>query len=82
MYTCLFIHLFCRLSRSGLPDPLAKLANFCLNIIQPSQNAIIYFRKMCQGSFSQSHSKFGETAGIQCACNVLLAVCLARVRKV
>ena len=38
--------------------------------------------KCVQGSFSQSYSKFGETAGIQCACNALLAVCWARVCKV
>ena len=38
--------------------------------------------KCVQGSFSQSHSRFGETAGIQCACNTLLAVCWARVCKV
>ena len=37
---------------------------------------------MCSRNFGQSHSKFCETAGIQCACNVLLAVCWARVRKV
>ena len=30
----------------------------------------------------QSHSKFGETAGIQYACNALLVVCWARVHKV
>ena len=35
-----------------------------------------------QGSFSQSHSKFGETTGIQCACSALLAVRWARVRNV
>ena len=38
--------------------------------------------KCVQGSFSQSHSEFGEIAGIQCACNPLLVVCWARVRKV
>ena len=38
--------------------------------------------KCVQGSFSQSHLKFGETAGIQCACNALLAVCWATVCKV
>ena len=38
MCTCLCIHLFCRLSRSGLPDTLAKLANFFLNNIQPQQH--------------------------------------------
>ena len=38
--------------------------------------------KCVQGSFSQSHSKFGETAGIYCACNAMLALYWARVCKV
>ena len=39
--------------------------------------------KCVQGSFSQSLSRFGERAGgIHCACNPLLAVCWATVRKV
>ena len=39
-------------------------------------------RKSVQRGSSQSHSKFGETAGIQYACNALLPVCWAKVRKV
>ena len=35
-----------------------------------------------QGSYNQSHSKFGETAGMQCSCNALLAVCWAKFRKI
>ena len=38
--------------------------------------------KTVQGSYNQSHSKFGETAGMQCACNALLADCWAKFRKV
>ena len=38
--------------------------------------------KSAQGSYIQSHSKFGETAGMQCACNALLVVCWAKFRKV
>ena len=38
--------------------------------------------KSVQGSCNQSHSKFGETAGIQCVCNALLAICWAKFRKV
>ena len=30
--------------------------------------------KSVQGSYDQSHSKFGETAGMQCSCNALLAL--------
>lgn len=81
MCTGLFVHLFCWLSRSGLPSPLAEHANFCLHNIQSPQNAAILRKKNVQQSFSQSHSKFGETAIIQCASNALLAVCWARVHK-
>ena len=34
--------------------------------------------KCVQGSFSQSHVKFGEAARIQCGCNALLVVSWAR----
>ena len=77
-YHFLFIHLSCWLSRSGLPGLLSKLANLCLNNMQPSQNAIIHYRKM----YSRKHAKFGETARIQYGCNALWVVCWARVRKV
>ena len=43
---------------------------------------VSYTEKCVQGSFSQLHSKFGETTGIQCACNAVLAACWARVHKV
>ena len=38
--------------------------------------------KSVQGSYNQSHSKFVETAGMQCSCNPLLAVGWAKFRKV
>ena len=38
--------------------------------------------KSVQGSYNQSHSKFGETAGMHCSCNALLAVCWEKFRKV
>ena len=38
--------------------------------------------KFVQGSYDQSHSKFGETAGMQCSCNALLPVCWVKFRKV
>ena len=34
-----------------------------------------YIDKYVQGSDSQSHPKYEHTAGIQCACNALLAAC-------
>ena len=38
--------------------------------------------KYVQGSYCQSHPKYGHTAGIQCACNALLAICWAKVRNI
>ena len=38
--------------------------------------------KVVQGSFNQSHPKFGETAGIQCACNSLFSICWSKIRQV
>ena len=35
-----------------------------------------------QRSYDQSHSKFGETAGMQCSYNALLAICWAKFREV
>ena len=40
-----------------------------------------WIKKCLQGSYSQSHAKYGQTAGIQCAGNALMAKCWARVRK-
>ena len=54
MCTCFFKH--CRLFRSGLPGTLVKpfFVNCCLNNIDPSQNGITYYRKMC----SRKHSPY------------------------
>ena len=38
--------------------------------------------KVIQGSFHQGHPKFGETAGIQCACNSLFSLCWSVVKRV
>jgi len=35
-----------------------------------------------QGTFNQGHPKFGETAGVQCACNALFSICWSKVRKI
>ena len=42
---------------------------------------LFVLEKSVQESYSQSHSKFGETAGMQYACNALLAVCWTKFRK-
>ena len=41
-----------------------------------------YIDKYVQGSYSQSHSKYEPTAGIQCACNALLAAGWAKVQNI
>ena len=38
--------------------------------------------KLVQGPFHQGHSKFGHTAGVQCACNSLYALCWSTVKRV
>ena len=81
MCACLLLQLFCLFSRSGLPDPLVKPVNFCLNSIQSLKNTIIYYQKIYSRKFYSASFKV-ETAGIQCACNALPAVCWTRVRKV
>ena len=40
------------------------------------------FKSCVQGSFNQNDPKFGESAGIQCACNTLTSVCWSAVGKV
>ena len=41
-----------------------------------------YIDKYVQGSYCQSHPEYGHTAGIQWACNALLAACWAKVRNI
>ena len=38
--------------------------------------------KIIEGSFHMGHVKFGETAGIQCACNALFSLCWSSVKRV
>ena len=39
-------------------------------------------QKFVLGSFHQAHVKFGDTAGIQCSCNALYAICFSVIKKV
>ena len=41
----------------------------------------MYFQKITQGSFNQSHSKFGESAGKQCTCISLYAILFSQTTK-
>ena len=45
----------------------------------PSVNKI---QKSVLGSFHQGHPKFGDTAGIQCLCNAVYAICFSVIKKV
>ena len=38
--------------------------------------------KVIQGSFHQGNPRFGRTAGVQCACNFLFALCWSQVKIV
>ena len=38
--------------------------------------------KVVQGSFHQGNPKFGNTAGIQCTCNSLFAICWSVIKRV
>ena len=38
--------------------------------------------KSLSASYNQGHQKFGNTAGVQCACNSLFAICWSKIRKV
>ena len=40
------------------------------------------FLKVVQGSFHQGDTKFGHTAGVQCACNSLFAICWSVIKRV
>ena len=38
--------------------------------------------KLLFGSFNQGDSRFGQTAGLQCACNSLISVCWSSIKHV
>ena len=39
-------------------------------------------QKSVLGSFHQAHTKFGNSAGIQCSCNALYAICFSIIKRV
>ena len=41
-----------------------------------------YHQKSVSGAFHQAHLKFGDTAGIQCSCNALCAICFSIIKKI
>ena len=52
-----------------------KEKGFILNqVVHKLVMPLFVLEKSVQGSYNQSHSKFDETAGMQCSCNALLAV--------
>ena len=46
----------------------------------PSPTYVI--EKAIRGSYHQDDQRFGNTAGIQCACNSLYALCWSQIKKV
>ena len=50
--------------------------------VESKPDPIFKILKVIQGSFHQGDSKFGLTAGIQCACNSLYALCWSTIKRV
>ena len=38
--------------------------------------------KVIQGSFHQDGPKFGDTAGVQCACKSLFTICWSTIKRI
>ena len=57
-----------------------------INLIMASASVIQenfpIFKSCVQGSFSQNDPRFGDSAGMQCACNTLASLCWSVNRKV
>ena len=45
------------------------------------QDQIMLLKRQCKAHFIKSVKGFGNTAGIQCACNSLYALCWSGVEK-
>lgn len=41
-----------------------------------------FHQKVVLGSFHQGDPRFGESSGIQCACNALYSICFSSIKKV
>ena len=52
------------------------------NILEAVPNSTYAIEGHILGSFHQGDSRFGATAGVQCACNSLFAICLSVICKV
>ena len=64
---CIYTFILLVISARIALGSLDHVVNFCRNNIKPSKSAIICCKKSIYRGFTQSHSRFGETAGIQCA---------------
>ena len=71
------------------PDGVAKALNQkkitiqnTNNMANAMQDTFPYFKSCVQGSFNQNDTRFGDSAGIQCACNTLTSVCWSVIRRV
>ena len=50
--------------------------------VESNPGPIYSIEKVIQGSFYQDNPRLGRTAGAQCACNSLFALCLSQVKTV
>ena len=50
--------------------------------VESNPGATYSTEKVIQGSFHQGNPRFGRTAGVQCACNSLFALCWLQVKAV
>ena len=60
---------------------LASLNLTCNGDIKSNLELTYSIEKITSGSFYQGNSRFGHTAGIQCACNSLYVLCWSQVKK-
>ena len=50
--------------------------------IESNPGPTYVIEKVIHGSYHQGNKRFGNTAGVQCACNSLYALCWSQIKKV
>ena len=50
--------------------------------VESNPGSAYNIQKSVLGSFHQAHTKFGNSAGIQCSCNALYALCFSIIKRV
>lgn len=59
----------------------SKLLLLCCGDVETNPGPT-FFIKSVIGSFNQGDPRFGETAGVQCMCNSLSAICWSTIKKI